>query len=217
VLSTFVLLVAVTVAVAACGSASGSKEAVAAAKVAHPITVQKARPTGEASNADIGHATAQLSTVRAERRGPSLVPTSVRPAGQVQRARATPGVGQDDNVTTGSGVLNPCTLVSMSEAEAITGGSVRSRVEAPLGPTCVYKLNTRRYITMTIETVNASRTTRQLRKPRSLTIAGHRAYCAKLGAEMLFVPLSNDQLLNITAPCQVAQRLAAKALDRLPA
>lgn len=120
-------------------------------------------------------------------------------------------------VSTAAGGVNPCALVSMSEVEAITGGAVAGRVEAPLGPTCVYKLESKSEITMTVETINVSQVTHQLKRAHSLTVGGRRAYCGMVGAEMLFVPLGHDQVLNVTAPCEVAQRLAARALNRLPA
>jgi hypothetical protein len=220
--ATLVVVGAAAVALVACGSSSsGSTTAVAAAQKAHAIRTQKAHPTLAQSNPDVGAATAQSSTTprhgKAKHSARSQVPTSVRPAGQVQRARQAAGITEDDKAESGSRALNPCALVSLSEAEAITGGAIHGRVEAPLGPTCVYKLNSKRYITMTIETVSPVQVTRHLKSPKSLDIRGHRAYCARLGAEMLFVPLGPNRLLNVTAPCALGQHFAARALTRLPA
>lgn len=70
---------------------------------------------------------------------------------------------------------------------------------------------------MTVETVSFSQVKHRLKERQATTIEGHRGYCGRLGSEMLFVPLSRTQLLNVTAPCEVATRFAAKALNRLPA
>ncbi|MGZ4330443.1 MAG: hypothetical protein ACXVJ7_19055 [Acidimicrobiia bacterium] len=213
-LTTLILVGATATAVAACGGSSGS------ASATHTTSTQKGQPTAMQSNADIGGAVPQSKThgVGGAAHGsqPARVPTSVRPAGQVQTARQTPSATRDDDAATGGTALNPCTLVSLSEARSITRGKVSSTVEAPLGPTCVYKL-AKSYITMTVETVSFSQLKHQLKKRQAITIQGHRGYCGRLGAEMLFVPLSRTQLLNVTAPCEVATRFAVKALNRRPA
>ena len=42
-------------------------------------------------------------------------------------------------------------------------------------------------------------------------------FCGQLGTQMLFMPLPSGEVLNITAPCSVAQRFASVALSRLAA
>jgi hypothetical protein len=56
-----------------------------------------------------------------------------------------------------------------------------------------------------------------MRKRQSVTVAGHAGYCGSLGRPMLDIMLTNGKVLNITAPCSLAQRLAAKALPRISA
>ena len=49
-----------------------------------------------------------------------------------------------------------------------------------------------------------------MRKVQHLAISGHNAYCGMLGRPMLDVPLAGGKILNVTAPCGIAQALAAK-------
>lgn len=62
-----------------------------------------------------------------------------------------------------------------------------------------------------------SRLSRQLSSRKAIVVAGRHAYCGRLGTQMLLVPLGKGELLNVTAPCAVAQRFAAYALSHLAA
>lgn len=135
-----------------------------------------------------------------------------------KKARPTGGTSDNDASTTGPPSLNPCTLVSIGQAKAITGGTVSGSFEAPLGPTCVYKAGRPRTdITIDIESVSLAQAASHMTKRKQLTVSGHRAYCGTLGSQMLFVPLPGGKLLHVTAPCGVAQQFATLALGRLAA
>jgi hypothetical protein len=137
-------------------------------------------------------------------------------AGKVQRARG--GTTDHELPATTPKPLNPCRLVSRAEAGSIAGRTVTASIEAPLGPTCVYQFSApKSNITLTIESMSFSQVTHQMQKRTAVTVAGHRAVCGQLGAGMLFAPLSGGRVLNVTAPCSVAQRFAALALSRLTA
>jgi hypothetical protein len=111
---------------------------------------------------------------------------------------------------------HPCNLVRLSEAQTITGGRIADTTEAPLGPTCIFKLSRPKAdITLAVEKMSFSQVTHQMSTRKSVRVRGRWAYCGKLGAQMLFVPLSKGQLLNVTAPCPVAQQFAEHALGRL--
>ena len=120
--------------------------------------------------------------------------------------------------------FNPCTLVTLAEARTITRGMITGRVEAPLGPTCIYrssgvkasKTHFPRDITLAIEAFSNQASGLKPKRSR-VVIAGHHGYCEKLGAQMVVLPLPGSQVLNVTAPCVIAQRFAAVALKRLPA
>ena len=70
---------------------------------------------------------------------------------------------------------------------------------------------------MAVEGSGVASQVHQMRKVQRLTIGGHQAYCGTLGRPMLYLTLSSGKVLNVTAPCAVAQALAAKALPRITA
>ena len=135
-------------------------------------------------------------------------------AGQTQRARHP--IADNEN-TANPHVLNPCTLVSMPEAQSFTGGTVSGAVEAPLGPTCIYRPSghSKTEITLALESNNATQLTKHLARRQQVTVSGHRAYCGHLGTQLLLVPLPDGQMLSVSAPCAVARQFAAAAMNRL--
>lgn len=214
-----ILLGGCVVGLNACGGSSALK-----------IPTERGRQTPSQSDPDVGSASAQ-----AQSGGPARVdgaspvrPMHGHPGAQgspdisngspVERARPTPDSTNDDESPTGAQPTNPCKLVSLSEAQTITNGSVAGTVDAPLGPTCVYKLaNGSGDITLTVESLNVSQISHRMARPQTMNIAGHQAYCGTLGKQMLFVPLGQYQVLNVTAPCSIAQRFATQALSHLTA
>ena len=113
---------------------------------------------------------------------------------------------------------NPCILVTRTEAQAAVGSPITKITEAPLGPTCILQVQGQKQtITVAVESSVAASQVHEMRKVQHLAISGHTAYCGVLGRPMLNVPLSNGKLLNVTAPCSIAQALAAKALPRITA
>jgi hypothetical protein len=108
--------------------------------------------------------------------------------------------------------------VSKSEAQAIIGGPIATPQEAPLGPTCIYQpLGAKSFVTLTVESIDFAKVRSQLRNRRRVTVGHRTAYCGDYGKPMTFVPLANGRVLNVTAPCAVGTRFAAKALSRLNA
>jgi hypothetical protein len=113
---------------------------------------------------------------------------------------------------------NPCRLVSLSEAHSLTGGAVVGAMEAPLGPTCVYRAGgSKATITLAVEPARVSQIQRQMKKRQRLIVRGRTAYCGTLGTQMLFVPVRPGEVLNVTAPCSIAKRFATVAIGRLAA
>ena len=137
----------------------------------------------------------------------------------VQHARSTPSSSNDDPSNAGVRPINPCGLVTAPEARSITAGGITGSTEAPLGPTCIYHSAKAKSpsITMTVEVMKLAQVTQKLNGKAQFTIKSHPAYCGKLGTQMLFVPLTNGQVLNVVAPCSVARQFAAVALGRLAA
>lgn len=137
------------------------------------------------------------------------------------RARRAQGVeeGPDDDFNaTGAKTVNPCKLVDRSQAQAVLGRQVAPLIDAPQGPTCIYRPHgTRSSITLAVEPANFSevKPQSQLRGRISLTIRKHRAYCGTIGGRTLILPLSGGRSLVVTAPCPQAARFAATALGHL--
>jgi hypothetical protein len=183
-----------------------------------------ARQTPWMSHPDIGGTRQQSSRPAAglDQLAPGRSQPTVRtdkPAGaKVVQARQTPNTSNDDVSSTGAKPLNPCKLVSLSEAQAISAGAISKMVEAPLGPTCVYSASGRAAaVTIAVQSESFSQVTRPMTARKRVVISGHRSLCGRLGTQMLLVPLGRYQLLNVTAPCGIAQRFAALAVSRLSA
>jgi hypothetical protein len=98
---------------------------------------------------------------------------------------------------------------------AITHRDVTSRREAPLGPTCIYKLGAHDEITLAIDPGTLAQRVGQIRTKKRVTVRGRRGFCVSLGRPVLYVELPRRRILDIAAPCGVAKRIAAKALSRL--
>lgn len=223
-------------ALAGCGSSAPTHSATTATAMATP-----ARATPAPSNADVGSALAQVkadkgtgatdrsrSSVTASDAGGALstspAAASSHPVDRVSRghgvqhARSTPSSSNDDPSNAGVRPINPCTLVTAPEARSITAGSVVGTTEAPLGPTCIYRsAKAKSDITMTVEALKLSQVTQKLSQRSQFRVKSHPAYCGRLGSQMLFVPLTNGQVLNVVAPCSVARQFASVALGRLAA
>lgn len=208
-LATLVAVCAGLAALVGCGGGSSPTTNAVVAK--HPDQASVA------SDLDMGRAKAQQTA--AAPHFSKQAQSKVSKGHRSQKGKPTPALSNDDHNPAGasSGQPNPCNLLTGAEAGAITGKEITRTLEAPLGPTCVYKIaGSKSDITLAIESSNLSQVTHHMGKRQQLNIAGHKAYCGKLGSQMLFVPLTGGRFLHVTAPCPVAQRLAAVALKRLP-
>lgn len=193
---------------------------------------QTARPTDRQSNADIGVARVQIADSGGgeHRSRPSHQSSSAQadtPAGdqggktataKIQQARPNHNPELNDSGQLGVKPTNPCKLVSRSEARSITGQALVSSIEAPLGPTCIYRFaGSKSEITLAVESVSFSQATQQLSKRTRVSVGRQQGYCGSLGTRMLFVPLPGAKVLHVTAPCAMAERFATLALSRLAA
>ena len=113
-------------------------------------------------------------------------------------------------------VSNPCALVSRSELQAILGRPVAAPVEAPQGPTCIYRpLRDKRVITLGVQSLEFAKLKAQIHDLRPVTVPGRTGYCGSYGQPTVFVPLSSARVLDVTASCDIATRIASAALTRL--
>jgi hypothetical protein len=114
--------------------------------------------------------------------------------------------------------FTPCNLVSKGQARAMFGAPIQDPVEAPQGPTCIYRTQAGKgFVTLAVQTADFERLRPQLRRSRRVEVAERFAYCGEHGQEMLYVPLSHGQVLSVAAPCSMARKFAATALRQLPA
>ncbi len=166
---------------------------------------QHGQQTPGQSNADIAQEGARPGTgkIRVARIG-------------TQSARHDRSTSKDDQSAYAPKALNPCKLVSLAEAQTITGGQVHSLVEAPLGPTCIYS-GARSEITMSVDPMSVSQASGHMTHRQPVNVGSHRGYCGQLGTQMLFVPLAGGRVLHVTAPCGIAGQFATRALSRISA
>jgi hypothetical protein len=112
--------------------------------------------------------------------------------------------------------FTPCNLVTRAQAGKILRSVVDQPVEAPLGPTCLYRTHDRRsLVTLAVKTQSFTSAARQVDGAASLRVGGRRAVCGKLGGSVLYVSLPHGQMLSVAGPCVAAQKFAEKAVGRL--
>jgi hypothetical protein len=113
--------------------------------------------------------------------------------------------------------FTPCNLVTRAEAGAILGGPIAEPVEAPQGPTCIYRSDNARaaFVTVAVQKLALDRARRQVRDRHEVRVGGRRALCGTHGQPVLYLKMSRGRVLNVTAPCDVATRFARKAAPRL--
>jgi Protein of unknown function (DUF3558) len=112
--------------------------------------------------------------------------------------------------------FTPCNLVSPAQASAILGEAVRAPLEAPQGPTCIYRTRKGQgLVTVAVQSLDLPQIKRQLRDRRRIAVSGRTAYCGNYGQPMLYAGLPGGRVLTIGARCGVAQRFASLAVRRL--
>jgi hypothetical protein len=110
----------------------------------------------------------------------------------------------------------PCSLVTKTQARAIIGRPIVEPLEAPQGPTCIYRTAAgKSYITLAVQTFELASLKKQIRNARKVSVSGASAYCGTYGRQMLYLPLSRGRVLSVSAPCSTAVRFAAKAAPHL--
>jgi hypothetical protein len=122
----------------------------------------------------------------------------------------------DRQASTSERRFTPCNLVTRSQARAILGGRVRAPVEAPQGPTCIYRAEAGGpFVTLAVQSLDLDIVKKRVRRREAVEVADRSAYCGMYGTPVLYVPLRDQRVLSVAAPCSVAKRFAARALARL--
>jgi hypothetical protein len=108
---------------------------------------------------------------------------------------------------------SPCKLVTRTQAQTIIGGSVTKPLEAPQGPTCIYRYKGgKSLITLAVQSVDVKVLKRESHRPQPVKVSGRQGFCSNRGQPMLYVPVTPGRVLSISAPCQMAQQFAVRAL-----
>ena len=112
--------------------------------------------------------------------------------------------------------FTPCNLVTKAQAGAIVGAPLQDPLEAPQGPTCIYRSQDgKRFVTVAVQSVAFSKLKHRMHKRQQVDVSNKTAFCGMLGQPILYVPLSGSRVLSVAAPCQVARKFAARAVRRL--
>jgi hypothetical protein len=205
---------AAMLALGACGGSTLSHSTLSSS-TSNPSAAASARDKIARSGVQAGRGVTPIAKfpgadqVRPTRRGPV-------------KARAQAGAIDDEVSTSGAKTLDPCSLVSRAQAQAILGRPVGRPVDAPQGHTCVYTPEDagspfKNPITLAVVATNFStlKPQAQLRDRMSVTVSGHAAYCGVAGVPTMIVPLSVGRFLTVTAPCPIAATFAAEALRHI--
>jgi len=111
---------------------------------------------------------------------------------------------------------SPCAFVTRRQAQEIVGSSLLDPVEAPQGPTCIYRDRSgKTFVTVALQDVGFGALRDDVHRLRRVSVADRRAYCGVYGSPMLFLPLDAGRVLSVTAHCEVAMRFARSAARRL--
>jgi Protein of unknown function (DUF3558) len=112
--------------------------------------------------------------------------------------------------------FTPCNLVTKAQAQAIVGLPMGDPLEAPRGPTCVYRTQDgRSLVTLAVQSVEFSQLRRQIHDRRQVDVSNRAAFCGTLGAPVLYVALPKGRVLSVAARCNVGRRFAIAAVRRL--
>jgi hypothetical protein len=131
------------------------------------------------------------------------------------RARFPDGEENDEVSPTGAGPVKPCSFVSAEEASAIVGVPVKASTGAQ-GPTCIYEApGTKRLITLVVERVSLASLRNHASAATRVAAAGRDGWCLRYASTSVVVPLAEGNVLNVTGPCGIATRFAARAIPRI--
>jgi hypothetical protein len=114
--------------------------------------------------------------------------------------------------------FTPCNLVTVAQARAIVGAPMLDPIEAPQGPTCIYRTrNGKSFVSVAVQASDFKKLKPRLRLRQRVAVANRTAYCGTYGQPMLYVPLSEGRVLSIAAHCAIAKQFADKAVRQLSA
>ena len=170
----------------------------------------------------------QGNPLTATRPGDSTTPAGGGGAGTPKVPAGEPSTGKQAPAAPGYEALvkrqtskpqqrfTPCNLVTESEAQAIVGRPMQVPVEAPQGPTCIYRPRSgKQLIAVAVQDADFAKLRPQIKDLRQVEIRDRAAYCGSYGQPMLYLPLAPGRVLSINADCDIARDFAVKALPHL--
>jgi hypothetical protein len=144
---------------------------------------------------------------------------SERSAGKSGTGGDPPGYQQlvERQKTRPRGRFTPCNLVTRAEAAAIIGRRLAGPIEAPQGPTCIYRsaARGRQFVTVAVQYVSIPSVARHVANRKRIRVTHRAGICGANGQPTLYMPLTGGRVLTIGAQCGIARQFAAKALARL--
>jgi hypothetical protein len=164
-------------------------------------------PPGSKENPLAAHESSAKTTNEGQRKVAGSLSAKTKPPGYTELlARQSPK--PRDRFT-------PCSLVTRQQARAIVGAPVLEPIEAPQGPTCIYRTRSGdHFVTLAVQPLGLARASRHIKDRQRLDVAGRTAYCGRRGAPVLYASLAPGRVLSVAAPCAIAKRFAARAIAR---
>ena len=116
----------------------------------------------------------------------------------------------------GAGPTAPCRLVTRSQAQTILGQTVQKPIEAPQGPTCIFRSDDgKQFVTLAVQQRSVKDLMREVRNREAVKVNDSVGFCGREGQQTLYVALSPQRVLSVAAPCDVAQEFAKRAMKQL--
>ena len=201
---------------AACGSGNGSSGNTAAGSPENPLVAHTQPETGTSAGA---HSPGRSNEASAKPQG-STKTVPGEPSASKSQGGTPKAPGYDtllkSQTKRPTDRFSPCNLVTEVQARAILGAPILQPLEAPQGPTCIYRTQTgKTFISLAVQSMSINSLKRQLDKRQAVTVSDRTAYCGFYGQRMLYAPLSDGRVLSVAAPCPVAKQFAAKAVQSL--
>jgi hypothetical protein len=125
-------------------------------------------------------------------------------------------VNAGSEAASGSSPKAPCRLVTRSQAQTILGQTVQKPVEAPQGPTCIFRSDDgKQFVTLAVQQRSVKDLMREVGKREAVKVNDSVGFCGRKGQQTLYVALSPQRVLSVGAPCEVAQEFAERAMRQL--
>jgi hypothetical protein len=184
----------------------------------------KSGPVGSADNPATPRATGPSieATGAPGGKGATASGSNVVPTGPQQADPSAPGAKPGYRELVGGQTskpkarFTPCALVTKAQAQAILGTTLLEPQEAAQGPTCIYRSRSgKQFVTLALQSADFDKLRPQLKHRRRITISDRIGYCGTYGRPILYLPLSGDRVLSVSAPCDTARQFAVRAVPRL--